>query len=74
MTKRLATSGAQSPREIWRKTRSGRALLRDLEKETSVVRKTTWAMLAVVRRAALWRCQHHKVVRWDALYHSEILS
>lgn len=53
ITKRLATSGEQSPRESWRKTRSGRALPRDLEKETSVVRKMTWAMLAVVMRAAL---------------------
>ena len=58
MTKRLATSGEQSPRAIWRKTRSGRALLRDFEKETSFVRKMTWATLAVVRPAA----------------HSEILS
>lgn len=53
ITKRLATSGEQSPREICRKTRSGSALPRDFEKETSVVRKITCAMLAVVIRAAL---------------------
>jgi len=56
MTKRLATSGEQSERDICRKTRSGRALLRDLEKETSFARKMTWAILAVVRRAALIEC------------------
>lgn len=39
MTKRRATSGLQSPSEIWRKTLSGNAFPRALEKETSVVRK-----------------------------------
>jgi len=56
ITKRFATSGLQSPRESWRKTRSGRALPRDLEKETSVVRKITCAMLAETIRAALCLC------------------
>lgn len=52
MTKRFATSGEISPRAICRKTRSGRALLKDFEYEMSFVRKMTCAIFVVVREAA----------------------
>lgn len=53
MTNFLATSGLQSESEIWRKTRSGSALDRDLLNATSFVRKMTCATFVVVSRAAL---------------------
>lgn len=54
-TKRFADSGLASPRWMERRTRSGRDLERDLEKEVSFVRKMTWAALEETRRAALYQ-------------------